>query len=171
MPTIFTVEVLGEEQVARILDGVEYRAQDMRPVWQILAEDFYQVEEEQFATEGGFSGGWAELSERYKAWKEAHYPGQPILVLTGALREALTTPNAAGSIYDLQRDYMMIGASRKEIPYGPYHQTGWRSPKRWIKARPPIALPESTKERWVAAIHAYLKGADLGAALSRRSIF
>ena len=167
MPTIFTVEVLGEEQVARVLDGVEYRAQDMRPIWQILAEDFYQVEEEQFATEGGFSGGWAELSERYKVWKEAHYPGRPILVLTGALREAITSPNARGSIYDLQRDYMMVGVSREVLPYAVYHQTGTRH----MPARPPIALPESTKERWVAAIHAYLKGADLGAALSRRSIF
>lgn len=171
MPTIFAIDVLGEEQVSRMLDGVDYRAQDMRPVWQIIADDFYRLEEEQFATEGRFAGGWAELSPVYKAWKARHYPGKPILELTGKLKNALTTSNAPGSIYDLQRDYMMVGASRKEIPYGVYHQTGWRSPQRQIPARPPIALPEETKQRWVAIIHAYLKGGDLGAVLSRHSIF
>lgn len=171
MATIFAIEILGKEEIVRILDGISYRAEDLRPVWQIVAEDFYQVEEEQFATEGRFSGGWEQLSERYKAWKERHYPGQPILVLTGALREAFTSPNARGSICWLDHDSMMVGVSLDVLPYAAYHQTGWRSPRRWIQPRPPLEIPENTINRWVAAIHAYLKGADLGAALARRSIF
>jgi len=30
---------------------------------------------------------WAELSERYARWKDAHYPGRPISVLTGHMRD------------------------------------------------------------------------------------
>ena len=44
-----------------------------------------------FGSEGAASGArWADLTPAYAAWKQEHYPGRPIGVLTGALRSSMT---------------------------------------------------------------------------------
>jgi hypothetical protein len=50
------------------------------------------MEAEQFSTEGGLTGGWPPLTERYAEWKDEQRPGMPILVFSGLLQRAATHP-------------------------------------------------------------------------------
>lgn len=75
---------MGFERWAKQLD-------DWRPVWTDVVELFRRHEVRQFDTEGVQTGPkWAKLSPAYAEWKQRHYPGRPILVLVGTLRQALT---------------------------------------------------------------------------------
>jgi phage gpG-like protein len=85
----------------------------------------------QFDAEGAGpqAGSWAPLSVSYSAWKEAHYPGQPKLVATGALRAALTDSSASGALRDVSGDSLTFGTTG--VPYASLHQTGTgRMPSR-----------------------------------------
>lgn len=78
--------------------------------------------EKAFDDEGGASGSWAPLSVSYAAWKEAHYPGQPTLVRTGALRLALTDSSSINARREVTSDSLSFGT--RGIPYATAHQTG-----------------------------------------------
>lgn len=153
--SLFEISVLGEKQVSRIFEGLDLRVADLRPVWQIIAEDFRKIERRQFETEGGlWRSGWPALSPEYATWKARHYPGKKILELTGRLKASLTG-KGPGSVEDLSHpDWMKIGTA---VPYAIYHQTGTRR----MPARPPLVIPEGAKKRWIKAIHAYIKGGDV----------
>jgi hypothetical protein len=74
---------------------------------------------EQFGTEGAASGGkWADLTEAYAKWKDEHYPGRPIGVLTGALRSSMIGgPGYSQTISKTFASYGMSEAS-PAIAYG-----------------------------------------------------
>lgn len=78
--------------------------------------------EKAFDDEGGASGSWAPLSVSYAAWKEAHYPGQPTLVRTGALRSGLTDGASSNAVREVSSDSLTFGT--RGIPYATAHQTG-----------------------------------------------
>lgn len=64
----------------------------------------------QFESQGSFgAGGWQALSPAYDAWKQEHYPGRPIGVLTGALRSAMT--GSDGYSAEITRDSASYGMS------------------------------------------------------------
>lgn len=104
--------------------------QDWSPVWEAIREVYDRHQVKHFATEGGSSGPkWRALSPRYKAWKDRVAPGQPILVLTGRLREAAT--GGAGAIRRQDKTSMELGIDGRVVPYARYHQTGGpRLPRR-----------------------------------------
>ena len=65
--------------------------EDWRPVWSDVIHKFKSHESYHLRTEGTATGRkFVKLSPAYKAWKDRHYPGKPIMTLTGALRLALT---------------------------------------------------------------------------------
>ena len=73
----------------------------------------------QFETQGAFtSGRWLELTEPYRKWKEAHYPGRKIGVLTGALRSSMT--GGGGYSQHITKIAASFGMSEnsKAVPYG-----------------------------------------------------
>lgn len=160
---IFEISILGEPQIQRLLDGVIYRGQDLRPVWQLILADFKVLEGQQFATEGGLGRPWPPLSPQYAAWKAKHYPGMPILVRTGRLRESLIG-RTRDTIEEMTRDTLRMGTA---VPYAIYHQAGTKK----MPPRPPIVFPEKAKDRWSRLIHAYLMGGDLMQVAQRTSLF
>ena len=63
---------------------------DWKPLFHRFGPLFKTQMVEQFETEGEMSGAkWPALTEDYAAWKESKYPGNPIGVLTGAMRRAM----------------------------------------------------------------------------------
>lgn len=64
---------------------------------------------------------WPQLSDKYKAWKEKHFPGAPILVRTGALRASMTELGVSGNISIIDKVSGIFGTT---IPYGIYHNEG-----------------------------------------------
>lgn len=69
-------------------DALETMAQRFAEPGELLADAQLELEDhmrEHFSDESGPDGPWAQLSEKYGQWKEAHYPGMPILQAEGNL--------------------------------------------------------------------------------------
>lgn len=146
------LSVKGDEQLqrsfSRFADGIDDLSEPFREV----ARDFREVvERKQFDSEGAYgSGGWEPLSPKYAEWKGRNYPGRPIMVLSGDLRESLTGRNK-WTIEDIQPLQLRLGTAD---PIAGYHQEGTsRMPQRRL-----IDLREDDKSRWMKIIHEYLVG-------------
>ena len=69
----------------------------------------------------------------------------PLLVRTGALRDSLTTPGAAGSVEELDGGSLTLGT---RLPYAMFLQLGTRR----MPARPLIVLSDERSQRWTEII-------------------
>lgn len=139
----FYGDVQLDRTIQRSLDAVD----DASPAWEVLADSFGRAERRQFASEGAYgSGGWAPLSPRYARWKARAYPGQPILVRTGELRESLTRRPFGVEV--IRPRFAIFGS---DVDYGRFHQRGDGLPQRR-----PVELPESLRRRWVKIIQRFI---------------
>lgn len=148
----FTLDVAGERVldrgIARFADGVT----DYRPIWNVIADDFYAQMEAQFKSEGEEGGErWQELSPAYADWKEVHFPGKPILERTGDLVASLTKQGDPHHVRKEERKRLTLGSS---VPYGIYHQSP--APRKKLPRRPPVMLPERFKRQVMHHIQVYL---------------
>ena len=127
--TQVSFEVLGEKQVSQMLSRTTAKAADLGPYWLMVQGLLQQAIKEQFDTEGGRTGGWAPLSERYASDKVRRFGNQPILVATGALRQSLT----GGSGFIARQEGNETLRFGTQLGYGRFHQTGTSSmPQRRI---------------------------------------
>jgi phage gpG-like protein len=143
------VQVGGVSAVRRDIARMQGRAEDLRPALDAIAKVVASANQANFDSEGaaGAFGRWAPLSPGYRSWKEKHYPGRPILVLTGDLRDALTSTPM--QIQYASAHELVMGTS---IPYGAYHQTG--TPR--MPRRAPVALTEQVKRDMVKVAQRYI---------------
>ncbi len=142
-------EFYGDKQVNRKLARVQEDIQDFTPAWEAMADDFQAAAQAQFASTGATgSGGWAPLSPVYAAWKARRFPGQPILVRSGRLRDTLTKRPFGVERIDPQQ--MAIGS---DVSYGLFHQKGTSKMPR----RRPVELTEANRRLMVkrAQQHAF----------------
>lgn len=146
----FRLEIAGEVAMDRGIARFAESVADYRPIWPVIEDDFYAQVADQFKTEGAEGGDkWAPLTAEYAGWKEAHYPGRPILERTGDLMRSLTSPNDPNAVRIEERKALTLGS---RIPYAIYHQRGTSK----MAARPEIQLPEAFKRSVMHHIHAYL---------------
>lgn len=147
MGVVLQMDIVGERVFDRTLSGLAERAEDLRPVWDSLADRFENAEKRQFRSEGRYgSGGWQPLSDDYAAWKDRVAPGKPIMELTGDLKKDLTTQPFA---LDVREPHLfMVGTMD---PKARWHQEGaGRNPQRKV-----VSLPESEKRQWVKTMQRY----------------
>jgi phage gpG-like protein len=76
---------------------------------------------------------WQKLTRRYDAWKEQHYPGEPILRRTGLMQDA--------SYIHTRGDKFLVTSTR----YGAFHQFGTSR----MVARPWMGVPDISLEQIV----------------------
>lgn len=143
------IETFGEKQFSRELLRFDERGRDMRPAFEKIADDFLDVEEHQFSTEGGYSGGWAGLAPSTVAYKARHNLDPRILHATLRLRRSLTEASGPDVIRDIRADEMTVGS---KVGYGAFHQSGTYSMPR----RRPVDLPDRTKDSWVKILQRFL---------------
>lgn len=154
MAITVTIKIEGDQQVLRTFLRFAEDVQHLEEPFNAIANDFYDIENRQFDSEGGYgSGGWAALSDvsegkGYASWKAKHFPGTSILVRWGNLRESLTMMGGY-NIRDVEPLSVTLGTM---MPYAKWHQRGTgRMPQRRV-----IDLTEDDKSRWVKIIQAYL---------------
>jgi phage gpG-like protein len=137
----FTATITGEVQLDRAFNRVEQEITDFRNFWPGVITTFYEIENEQFLTEGasGASGKWTPLSPAYKLFKERKFPGKTILRREDALYESMTGPDALDSVLRPEKEELLIGSA---VPYALFHQ----------KSRPIISLTEEQKRRFMKSI-------------------
>lgn len=116
------------------------RLQNMHPAFEAIADFQAQEWQKQFATQGAhMSGRWAPLSAPYAAWKAVHFPGRPILVRTGRLRQSLT--HRPFGVEEFSKNQVRLGTN---VPYAMYHQRGTAfMPRRQIY--PTVRTARQTK--------------------------
>ena len=132
--------------IARIAEGIA----DYRPVWAAIEDEFHAQMANQFRTKGEEAGApWAPLSEAYAAWKEAHYPGRPILQRTGDLYRSLTDSHDPNAVRVAEGKLLKLGS---RIAYATYHQQGTRR----MPARKEIQLSETFKQSIAHRLRAHL---------------
>jgi len=90
---------------------------------------------EAYRTQGSIYGGWAQLSPTYAAWKSQHFPGRPLLVLTGQMERETTRPSESKFVYKRTDTKITLGSSNK---LAARHQAGAR--KTNLPARPLFIL-------------------------------
>ncbi len=156
-----SIEIENQVVFDRTLSRFSENLKDFRQVWPAVTVELRQILKEQFAGQGvGPSGQWAALSPAYKEWKEKKYPGQPILVRTGATRAALTT-STQHSINVPTATTLTFGVA---LPYPAFHQRGGKKlPRRKI-----FDFTEAQKVRIVKVIQRRLlnAGGNNGVTLS-----
>lgn len=143
----FGFEVTGEKQIARAFAVIIQETEDFRPVFKTLADHFRAYEKEAFMSKGASSGTkWEPLSSAYDKWKKRHYPGRPLLWLTGTLFKSLT---GRGSLLQLENLMAVYGTI---VPYAIYHQLGAGN----LPARPLVKLTKAEKWEWTKEVHRYI---------------
>lgn len=121
---------------------------------------------EQFDAEGRgpAAGAWRQLSEAYAAWKESAHPGQPLLVATGALRDALTVESSPGALRDYSAAQFNYGT--QGVEYASFHQTGTSS----MPPRPPFDFGPDVEREMVRAAAAGVREAVRQAGLEELGV-
>lgn len=104
----------------RVFTRYTEQVSDLRQVWPGVITELRAAMREQFAGQGvGPSGSWAQLSPRYRAWKEKQFPGLPILQRSKRLVQSLTG-NTSDTVLIAAPDSLTFGTRR---PGAVYHQS------------------------------------------------
>lgn len=130
-----TLEIDGRAEFDRVFKRFDANLTDLRPVWETVRDEFWEIEQDQFQSGGaaGASGKWQPLSSAYEKQKVAKYGTFALLAGTLIATEALyksLTRETGDSIVDIQKDGIAIGT---RLSYAKYHQRGGgRLPQRKI---------------------------------------
>jgi len=162
MAAIFSIEVTGGEEVKAGLAVFLKNLTDLTPFWRdVFAPKYFGMVQDLFATGGRARGGggkfkggaWAGLSPTYRIWKNIHYPGRPILVREGDLKESLTwygSQLGPGGIFDPHPSFVIAGTT---IPHGKYHMTGTKHmPARPFMPPPDPAVFGPLLKQWLLSV-------------------
>lgn len=136
-----SIRVFGDTQFDRELASIGRRAQQAQPIFEATGFYLAKVQREQFASQGGRSGGW-EPRKSGGDW--------PILDKSGALKRSFQYGDA-NNIWDVTGDSLHYGS---EVDYGVHHQFG--APAANLPMRKVFELSERDRklivkswQRWV----------------------
>ena len=102
-----------------------------------------------FSSKGGSIGyKWKPLSPAYAAWKGRHFPGRPLLVLRGPMKQSLTEESSRNAIFNRKGGRQLILGTR--ITYAKFHQYGTQYPsgKTRMVARPMFKVDQGLVNAW-----------------------
>ena len=144
MRAALTLEASDIAQVGlrRYLLTLNERAQNVMPAWDSVLNIIYEAEQRLFAAEGKTEehSKWIGLSDRYDTWKKKHYPGMPILTLTGRFRGSMTDPS--GRHTEFRQPHRLVWGSKHDVDgydLGAIHAEGRKEPPA-MPAREPIRI-------------------------------
>ena len=164
MRTTATLDTNAIAQVGlrRYLRTVSGRANDLYPAWDKVLDIIYKAQSELFEREGqkGEYGKWKALSPRYKAWKEKHVPGNPILQLTGRFWINMTRPS--GQHTEIRERRRLTWGSHHIVSgghdLGGIHAVGREN----MPAREPIRITKTNVNDIADTVVDYILDFDLG---------
>jgi phage gpG-like protein len=142
----------NSQAVSQALESFQEALADNAPALATVADDFREMVAQQFASEGRAEGtpwaarGGAGLAPPSRRAMQA----SPLLVHTGALRDSLTTPGAAGSVEELDAGSLTLGT---RLPYAMFHQLGTRR----MPARPLIVLSDERSAKWAEIVRSAIQ--------------
>jgi hypothetical protein len=148
-----TISITGDKQFARTLGVKREAVRDMRPAWRSIEKILNAFGKRQFASSGASDGlrRWAPLKESTQKQKPPNLRNKP-LILSGKLRDALSSSNSFGSLRVKEKLQFVWGIDEFEIPYAVHHQFGTRKMPR----RSPVRLTSQMRRLIVNAMHSHI---------------
>jgi phage gpG-like protein len=140
------IETVGDERFVRGFNRYVSMMKDFRPVFDDIREDFQAIEKRVFRAQGT-PESFAPLSEKYKKWKDRHYPGKPIMQLRGYLVGAMTG-DTADTINRQRKKEAEFGTT---LPYAHRHQMGTLG----MPQRKFVQITAKDKTRWARMIQTW----------------
>lgn len=135
-----SIETIGEERFVRGMNNYIELMKDFREPFEQIAQDFWRINERNFAAGGTPTAFRPAQNARYIAWKLKKVGHNKPMVLYGRLRDSLTGVHQA----DSQDTIRKIGKTSAEfgtrVPYARRHYY-----ERNSKA---VQLTEADKVRW-----------------------
>jgi phage gpG-like protein len=146
MPGVIKIEIDGVDEFKREFSRLDATFDDLTPIWPDVRDKFWQLEREQFDSEGsaGRDGKWAALSAQYKAKKIEQYGDKPILQASGDMYGSLTG-STQYSVYETTKTEIAVGSN---LPYAILHQRGGGN----LPKRPPINFSDSQRDELMKTI-------------------
>lgn len=157
MPIYINITLDGVGTVTRRINGVIGKVKDLRPAFREIGKDFRETERKVFQGQGAYGSrsSWKPLTPKYREWKQKHYPGRPILVMEGKLRQSLIS-KGGNNVEIITKRSITLGT---KDPKFKWHQKGT---KRGLVARPPITFTKYQGDKWAKIIRdEILKGAKV----------
>ena len=135
MPFVFRVQMPGQAAYARAIQRFADQIEDWQPFWETYFKPaWYRHITAHYETQGRATGTqWAPLSVRYAMWKQKHWPGLPVGVLSGATRESLTFADDPNAIWEAGQRTLTVGS---RVPHATRLQRGTKR----MPARPPLRI-------------------------------
>ena len=94
------------------------RVSDLRLAWNLISIDWRRSNRAQFSLKG--TGLYPPLSPDYARQKAKKFPGAPILVASGRLRDSVTVQSHPDHINVITKSGFIFGT---KTPYGIFHQS------------------------------------------------
>jgi len=161
MQAIIDANAVARVGLRRYLIALNERSQDVSSAWDKVLDIIYEAERQLFAQEGQTEehDKWEVLSSRYAAWKEKHYPGMPILTLTGRFRGSMTDPS--GQHYEERRPRSLTWGSHHKVSGG--HDLGGIHAVKHenMPAREPIRITQRNVDDIANVVVDYILDFDL----------
>lgn len=150
MATEVSITLFGDRVFRRKILAVRHRARNMSPVLERIADEWLDIIEHQFATEGVRSGTpWAKLSRETKFRRGSAHP---ILVDTGRLLVEMTDPSNVNVSDDEISMNMPGDVVARSMQHGFYNARA----NKQVPARPMVAFTEEDRAKWRGDITDYL---------------
>jgi phage gpG-like protein len=122
---ILEIKVKGAERTHEAMSRLAKKINDFRPVFKQFVPVYQsEVIQKAFDTRGAIFGKkWASYNPEYLSWKQKHYPGRQMLVLTGHLKAA--AQGGSGWKQKISKKKLIMGVTGKDYFY--YVQQGYTS--------------------------------------------
>lgn len=143
-------QMLGKEVFVRGFNRYAHKVQDWREAFEQVWQNYIDINRRNFQR-GGYPQRFKSLSPAYRAWKDKHYPGRPILTLTGDLRRSMTGAGQATAQHTIKDIRKLRAEFGTTVPYARAHQDGY--PPRNLPRRPPLQLTNYDLTFWTRIIH------------------
>lgn len=126
----FSVE--GIELLNTTLVSLRHSIENLHIPFADVREEFQRIQMQWFESQG--RGSWSPLSPGYALWKSINFPGRPLLVLSGDLKDAL-------ELDFLEQNYTLDVITEPPY-YWFFHQYGTSK----MPARPPFVIDDETQK-------------------------
>ncbi len=155
---VIKIDSIGDEQFVRGMNRYVAQMRDFREVFREIQQDFYKINEKNFAEKGSPISFTVASNPRYVAWKKKRVGHNRPMILFDTLRKSLTGQTANTEIKINKKD-AVFGTN---VPYANYHY--------YVRNSKAVQLTREDKDRWAKMIHrwAYKKWKQMAVAPSFR---
>jgi hypothetical protein len=108
-----TIRVAGFRQAGRMLGNMGARANNPRPVFELIQRDFRRIQRDHFDSQGRRGSGvkWKDISDKWRDYKVSRGFDARIMHYTHEMRDSFTRPRARYAYFRIRGLTMVMGST------------------------------------------------------------